>query len=242
MEYSAEPDSRARGNAAVPATSHPKILRVLLPFRGRNMPLDWRFSLFGLSAMFLIPFLIEAAPAPVTAFGERSSPASVPTRSCEGTSAAQAAPNGQRKSKRQPASNAKAGATACVEVQTTALDIQEYIQGFVRNQKWTIEDEETADSLWTFHRSLDADALMKATKPDENTNRAHWTHGTAFVQVGTTALSDGFTRIRITATFRGYGESVDRFAPPREFWPMTSNGTFEALLVSAVETHFKSIH
>lgn len=219
------------------------MLRRRHPLDGRNTAPDWRFLLRGLLAAILIPFILDAAAAPEPAFADRALPPGVATRPCNSASGAQAAPNGKRKNKRQDASGATASAAAaCVEVQTGALDIQESVQGYVRNQKWKIEDEQTAESLWTFSRSLEADELMKATKTDENTNRVHWTHGTAFVQVSTTGLPDGFTRVRISAAYRGYGESVDQFAPPKEFWPMVSNGTFEALLVSALEAHYKSIH
>jgi hypothetical protein len=131
---------------------------------------------------------------------------------------------------------------ACLEAQATAIDIQEFFQNYVREQKWKIADEHAAENAWTFYRYLEKDELLDAAKGDSSTTRVVWTGGKAFFQIRTTDLDGGFARVSISATFRGYGENSDQFAPPREFWRMNSNGKLEAQLLSALETHFKTLH
>lgn len=131
---------------------------------------------------------------------------------------------------------------ACLEVQTTAIDIQEFFQNYVREQKWKIADEHAAENAWTFYRYLEKDELLDAAKGDSSVTRVVWTGGKAFFQIRTTDLDRGFARVSISATFQGYGENPDQFAPPREFWRMNSNGKLEAQLLSALETHFKTLH
>lgn len=131
---------------------------------------------------------------------------------------------------------------ACLEIQATAIDIQEFFQNYVREQKWKIADEHAAENAWTFYRYLEKDELLDAAKGDSSTTRVVWTGGKAFFQIRTADLDRGFARVSISATFQGYGENPDQFAPPREFWRMNSNGKLEAQLLSALETHFKTLH
>jgi hypothetical protein len=131
-------------------------------------------------------------------------------------------------------------AGACLEIRSTALEIQEYLQAYGREQKWNLSDEHVAEDAWTFSRKLERDELLRYTKNDANTDRVKWTSGVAFVQVKTMELDEGFVRVQVSAHFQGYGESADRFAPPKEFWPMKSNTTLENQLISVLEAHFKS--
>jgi hypothetical protein len=128
----------------------------------------------------------------------------------------------------------------CLEVHSTTLEVQEYLQAYGREQKWNLGDEHVADDVWTFSRKLERDELLRYTQNDANSERVDWSSGLAFVQVKTAELVEGFVRVQIAARFQGYGQSLDRFAPQKEFWPLSSNGSVERQLISALEVHFKN--
>jgi hypothetical protein len=131
-------------------------------------------------------------------------------------------------------------AETCLEMRSTALEIQEYLQTYGREEKWNLSGEHVAEDAWTFSRKLEKEELLRYTKNDANTDRVNWTSGVAFIQVNTIELNDGFVRVQVSVRFQGYGQSLDRFAPPKEFWPLKSNATFENQLISVLEKHFKS--
>lgn len=128
----------------------------------------------------------------------------------------------------------------CLEVRSTTLEVQEYLQAYGREQRWNLGDEHVAEDAWTFSRKLERDELLRYVQKDANAERVNWTSGVAFVQVRTAELEEGFVRVQIAAHFQGYGQSLDRFAPQKEFWPLISNGSVEKQLISALELHFKS--
>lgn len=128
----------------------------------------------------------------------------------------------------------------CLEVRSTPLEVQEYLQAYGREQKWNLSDEHVAEDAWTFSRRLERDELLHYTQNDANTERVNWSSGLAFVQVKTAELDEGFVRVQIAARFQGYGQSLDRFAPQKEFWPLSSNGSVERQLIPALEVHFKN--
>jgi hypothetical protein len=130
--------------------------------------------------------------------------------------------------------------SACLEVRSKAIDVQEFLQAYGREQKWNLSDEHVAEDAWTFSRRLERDELLRDTQNDANTDRINWTFGVAFVQAKTTELDEGFVRVQIAARFQGYGQSLDRFAPQKEFWPLSSNGSLEKLLISTLEMRFKN--
>jgi hypothetical protein len=131
-------------------------------------------------------------------------------------------------------------ADGCLEVHSTTLEVQEYVQAYGREQKWNLSDEHVAEDSWTFSRKLERDELLGYTQKDANTERVNWTSGVIFVQVRTAELDEEFVRVQVSARFQGYGQSLDRFAPQKEFWPLISNGSVERQLISAIEIHFKN--
>jgi hypothetical protein len=128
----------------------------------------------------------------------------------------------------------------CLEVHSTTLEVQEYLQAYGREQKWNLGDEHVAEDAWTFSRKLERDELLRCTQNDANSERVNWSSGLAFVQVKTAELDEGFVRVQIAVRFQGYGQSLDRFAPQKEFWPLSSNGSLEKQLISVLEMHFKN--
>jgi hypothetical protein len=133
------------------------------------------------------------------------------------------------------------GTNACLEVRSTSLDIQEYLQAYAREQKWNIADERVADDTWTSVRILEKKDLLSTTKSNSSNFRVAWTSGKALVKVRAEELEGGFTRVSISAGFVGYGQNADQFATQRQSWPLDSNGTLESQLTSALETHFRSL-
>ena len=129
---------------------------------------------------------------------------------------------------------------SCLELRSTTLEVQEYLQAYGREQKWNLGDEHVAEDAWTFTRKLEREELLRYAQNDANTARVNWTSGAAFVQVRTAELEEGFVRVQIAARFQGYGQRLDRFAPQKEFWPLSSNGSLEKQLISVLEMHFKN--
>ncbi len=129
---------------------------------------------------------------------------------------------------------------SCLEVHSTALEIQEFLQAYGREGKWKLIEEQVGEDAWTFSRKLETDELLQFTKRDANSDGVNWTSGVAFVQVRTVELAGGFVRVQVSARYRGYGQSQDRFAPPKESWPLSSNGGLENHLISILEAHFKN--
>lgn len=101
-------------------------------------------------------------------------------------------------------------------------------------------DEHVAEDAWTFSRKLERDELLRFTRQEANAQAVNWTSGEAFVQVNTIELDDGFVRVQISVRFNGFGQSEDRFAPPKESWPLTSNFILEGQLISILGKHFKN--
>lgn len=132
-----------------------------------------------------------------------------------------------------------APARNCVEVRLSALDAQEYLQRFIREQQWSVADEQAGEDAWTFTIYLDKEKLARYTKPFADP-LLRWRSGKALVQVRTTEQKQGYTQVFISARFDGYGESEDTFAVKRESWPMESSGILESTLTSALESHVNS--
>lgn len=129
----------------------------------------------------------------------------------------------------------------CVETRLSALDVQEYLQKFIREQQWPAKDQQASEEMWTFTVSLDKESLAKYTKPFVDPH-IHWDGGKGLVQVRTTEQNGGYTQVFISATFDGYGSSEDTLATKRDRWPMESNGNLESELIHAVERFALASH
>lgn len=130
---------------------------------------------------------------------------------------------------------------SCIEVQDSAISIQEYLQSVVREFRWNIGDEQASEELWSFTLYLGADAAAAFTKPPTDP-RIAWTGGKATVNVRTSSLPDGFTRVIVTAKFDGFGEPEDKFAPQRSSWPLPSSGVLESKLTEAARNRSTTGH
>jgi hypothetical protein len=193
-------------------------------------------------ALLLLAIGLPATPLAKTppSLVQRDSSVDTVTRHCKNIAIASKLSKGIKKNGKKNLGETGAGtAEACLEVRFTALEIQEYLQAYGREQKWNLIDEHVAEDAWTFTRMLGKDELLRFTKKEATTDGVVWTSGMAFLQVKTTDLADGFVHVEISALFRGYGQNPDRFAPPKESWPLHSNATLENHIISVLETHFK---
>ena len=160
------------------------------------------------------------------------------TRDCK--PASRSSKSADRKSKSKKSAASADSADSCLEVAAGSLEVQERLQTIVRENRWSLSEEDTDESSWTFSVQLTKDELVADTKPDSAAEQLQWTGGKASVFVQTTDLPDGYTRLTIKSRFDGFGESQDKFAPERAFWKLKSNGRLEASLIDALRTRLKN--
>lgn len=189
-----------------------------------------------------ISSLLVMAPAKNCAFaqdaGKKPAVSESILRAC---SEAQTDPKPRRKDKRK-GSSASQVATACLEAKGAPLEIQEFFQSYIRGQSWRFSDEKIVADGWMFVRHLDKDELLQFAKEGRLAGRVTWTDGKAFILVTTLELDGGFTRTEVTTRLQGFGQRVDRFAPPKDTWDLDSSGVLEKNLIAALEDHIKSLH
>ena len=111
----------------------------------------------------------------------------------------------------------------------------------MREQQWRLGTEEASENSWSFSRELSAEELLRYTKEETRPRTVAWTGGSVFVQVATTEIDGGYTRAIVRARFRGYGESRDKFAMQRKWWPLDSNGGLEASIADMLKKHFNEM-
>ena len=133
-------------------------------------------------------------------------------------------------------------ANACLEASGTALHVQEQLQSFVRQQRWTVSNEDINETTWTFDVGLNKEELLHYANPDGSSHRVDWQGGKAAVVVRSWDLGDGFARTIVSAKFQGFGESSDAFATQRSPWALISNGTFEAKIIDGLRTGPSATH
>src|SRR5580704_4624090 len=101
------------------------------------------------------------------------------------------------KSKNRPRTAEKKAsetAGACIELKASALDVQEYLQVYVRDQKWRLTDEHVSEDSWTFSRALTPDELSRDTKTYSGTQKIEWEKGTVVVHIDSSPMDDGWSR------------------------------------------------
>jgi len=148
-------------------------------------------------------------------------------------------PEAKKKRPKNAKEDALKKTAGCVELAFPPLEVQEYLQSYVRNQQWKIGEEHLTEESWSFSRELSKDELLRFTKKNANLTRVNWSGGEALVQISTVQVAEGFARTVIHASFRGYGQNADQFAQQREYWELESNNNLESSIRSALEAHFK---
>jgi hypothetical protein len=184
----------------------------------------------------LLFYLLLSGPA---ALPNQSTGARAVTRACaEGWDST--APRAKKKPPKRAKEDSQNKAAACIELAFSPLEIQEYLQSYVRNQQWKFGEEHLTEDSWTFSRELSKDELLSFTDKNANLARVNWSGGAALVHVSTVQVGEGFARTVIRASFRGYGLNEDQFTQRREYWELESNNNLETSIRSALEAHFKS--
>ena len=203
--------------------------------------------LTGITAFLTLFLLLAAAHAlawnsALAQIKEEStrSGAPAPSRPCQSTSDAGKAKRAKKPDKKRQTAPEVAGEPGCLEAHATAIEVQEYLQDYVRERRWAITNERVAEDSWTFYVQLDREEIPKYAKPETGEERVVWTGGQAYVRAETGELNDGFTRLQVKVLVKGYGQNQDRFAPQRRSWELPSNGTLEANLTAALATHMNS--
>ena len=194
-------------------------------------------------AWFSLVTIFALLPAAI-AVPAQQAPAPVPgTRPC-GT-----ASTDLKKQKKTPHKKGKSPeqpdvplADRCIELHAPALDAQEFLQKYVRDRQWTIGDEDVNEDTWTFSLFLGVDELLRYTKAPSDSSAMNWRRGKALVVFRTSGLPGGYTRAEVSIHFEGYGDPQDQFAIKRESWPLLSNGTLEANLISELRAEYSGAH
>jgi hypothetical protein len=169
---------------------------------------------------------------------EKPSPAAPISRPC---SAQPVGSDHKEKSKGKSTRATKEALSACLDVKSSPLEIQEFFQNYVRAQGWRFGEEKIVEDGWIFARYLDKDELLQFAKEGVFAGRVKWTEGRALVQVTTREIDGGFTRVEISARMQGIGQNADRFAPPKDTWDLDSSGVLEKNLIDALDAHVKSL-
>jgi len=225
-------------NAWVPDAEHSS-RNVRGPWRRRNgkflISLAERDGNMRLWSMLFLLAILLLIPAASSAQAPQVTGPARPCASSWNTSAPRA-----KKKRPKNAPREIQDSPACIELSSSTLDIQEYLQFDLRNQHWTIVEEHVTEDSWTFSLAMSKDDLLGATRAGSGSDKVEWRSGIAFVQISSSVLADGFTRTIVRARFRGYGETADKFALQREHWELESNGTLEASIVSKLKARFQA--
>ena len=175
----------------------------------------------------------------LTAFGQEVKSTAPVSRECTASQAEVRGKKPPKASKRKPPPQIEL-VPVCSEVRDTALASQEYLQKYVREQRWILSDEQVSEDMWTFALDLGKDQLVRYAKlsPDA---RIDWSGAKALVNVRTTSLDDGYARVIVTLRLDAYGVPEDKFVSRPKSWPVPSSGTLEATLLFALRAHLEAV-
>jgi hypothetical protein len=196
-------------------------------------------AFFGTLRRIMLTLLFYLLLPGTGALPNQSTGAGAVTRACaEGWDST--GPKAKKKLPKHAKEDSQDKGAACIELAFSTLEIQEYLQSYVRSQQWKIGEEHLTEDSWSFSRELSKDELLGFTNKNANLARVNWSGGAALVHVSTVQVAEGFARTVIRATFRGYGQNADQFAQQREYWELGSSNSLETSIRSALEAHFKS--
>jgi hypothetical protein len=195
-----------------------------------------RFSRPVLLVLFLFSILNDAAAF----LAASNSQSTTHTRPCSSSSSLPPDSKGAKESSKTKFAGTPVPPPACLEVKGNPIEVQEFLQALIRDQKWRIGQEQTSANSWSFVRNLEPEELVRFAHTEILGGSIVWTEGKAAVQVATAGATDGFTRVQIAAKVLGKGNTKERFARPTDFWPLVSKGTLESGMIAALEDHFKA--
>ena len=170
---------------------------------------------------------------------QENAPAKPVVRSCPDSW--NEAPHGKKYRPSGKKKNPPKESGACVELASSPLEIQEYLQSFARQERWSITADQLSEDSWTFSLEIDKDELLRDTVDESSPKGIEWTGGTVRVHLSTLQLPDGFARTTVRASFRGFGRNTDQFAMQKEYWELESSNAFENSIASALRNHFSPL-
>ena len=192
-------------------------------------------TILSISAYFILSVFAAGSPA----MAQQTNTVGPVTRACKNMTDWPTKPEKGTKKNKKRAGAADPAASQCLELRMAALEVQEFLQKYVREKQWNIADEETSEDTWTLTVILSKEELVADTKPLPRA-RVQWRGGKALVRVQTAELGDGYSQVIVSARFDGYGESEDQFAMKRESWALESSGALESSFVAALKARFES--
>jgi hypothetical protein len=195
-----------------------------------------RFLRPVLLVLFFFSILYDAAALPEAS----NSQSPTHTRPCSSNTSLPSDSKAAQESHSNESAEAPAAPPACLEVKGAPIDLQQFLQAFIRDQKWRVGQERASVDGLSFVRYLEPDELARYAHTEILVGRIVWTEGTVAVQVTTSAATDGFTRVQVNAKLQGKGSAGERFARPTNLWPLVSKGTLEGSMIAALENHFRS--
>jgi hypothetical protein len=193
-----------------------------------------------LGPMLLVLLLFGVLHHPATSFAASNSQSSTRTRPCSSNPGPPSDSKAAKDSPKISSGETPAPPPACLEVKAAPLELQEFLQAFVRGQKWRVGQEQPSPEGLSFVRYLEPEELARFAHTEILGGRIVWTEGRVTVQVTTTEAADGFTHVRINAKFQGKGTAREHFARPTGLWPLVSRGTLEGSLIAALESRTDS--
>jgi hypothetical protein len=147
------------------------------------------------------------------------------------------APDPKKKVKKSKYPLPHEAAPACVEIKGQGIEIQEFLQAYVRDKTWRTGENLAAEDGWSFVRYLSDDQLATFANTKNVLGAVVLTSGKAAISVRATDLKDGFVRVQVTAQFQGEGKSTDKtFTEPGNQWPLSTKGALEQELLTALES------
>jgi hypothetical protein len=194
------------------------------------------------AARLTIAVALLILPAAIAASAQSNSPVATPStvtyssyRPCSTNTVL--APDPKKKVKKSKYPLPHEAAPACVEIKGQGIEIQEFLQAYVRDQTWRTGENLAAEDGWSFVRYLSDDQLATFANTKNVLGAVVLTSGKAAISVRTTDLKGGFVRVQVTAQFQGEGKSTDKtFTEPGNQWPLSTKGALEQELLTALES------
>lgn len=177
---------------------------------------------------------VNAQPSPPAA------PAQTPTRSCAANPVL--VPGAKQKTRKSKHPLPPEPVPACLEIKGQAIEVQEFLQSYAREQQWRTGENHASEDTWSFVRYLNSEELEKFADTNVLIESVKFSSGKAAVVVRTSDAGEGYVRVQVSARFQGEGKSQDQvMAQPVNSWPLASRGAFEQELLTALQSRYKPV-
>jgi hypothetical protein len=189
-----------------------------------------------LAPMLSVLLLFGVLYHPSKSLAASNSQSSTHTRPCSSNPGLPPDSKAAKESSKNKSAETPAPPPACLEVKGAPLEFLEFLQAFIRGQKWRISQEQASVQGLSFVLYLEPEELARFAHTEILAGRIAWTEGRVGVQVTTVEAADGFTRVQVAAKFQGKGNTNEHFARPTNLLPLASKGTLEGSMIAALES------